>query len=259
MIIGTINAAGVGGVKIRKLSRDSHWQWLKDGWSDLKRSNTPSFEVGGLVVAISLIIISSLYFSGYAALIPVAGGAFAFAAPIIASLIYAISNGLENWARVDDLYQAPFKPKSGSQIAFIGFFLGFMVLVWLRVATLLYAFTYGSGDMMGHNDFINFVLNTPQGMMMAVVGTALGAMLAIIGFVFSAISIPLAYDREIDAFSAMATSYRAVMANKTLMFSWAFVIAVMLVLSAFFAFVPLIVIFPWLGHVTWRAYRELVE
>jgi uncharacterized membrane protein len=259
MIIGSVNTTGAGGVNIRKLSRDSHWQWLKDGWSDLKRSRTPSFEIGGLVVAISLIIIAALYFSGYGAMIPVFAVAFAFAAPVLAALVYAISRGLEHKDRIDDLKQVSFKPKSTSQIAFIGFFLGFMVLVWLRIATLLYAFAYGSTEIMGQNDFIGFAINTPQGVMMALVGTIIAVILAVIGFMVSAISIPLVFDRDIDAFSAMAASARAVTYNKTLMFSWAFVISVTLVLSAFFAFVPLIVVFPWLGHVTWRAYKELVE
>jgi uncharacterized membrane protein len=39
---------------------------------------------------------------------------------------------------------------------------------------------------------------------------------------------------------------------------WAVIIAVLVLISAATGFIAFIVIFPWLGLATWRAYRELV-
>jgi uncharacterized membrane protein len=42
------------------------------------------------------------------------------------------------------------------------------------------------------------------------------------------------------------------------MLVWAFVIGVLTLASELFRFVPLVIVFPLLGHATWHAYRDLV-
>lgn len=255
----SINNNSIQTININKLRRDAHWTWFKEGWNDFKNSFAPSMVFGGGIVLFSWIFIISLYSFGYGAFIPAATGAFALIAPLLASFIYAIAKALERNHKVTSLKQISFKPVSASQIGFIGFFLAFAALVWFRTSAMLYAVARGAEPMMTETDFLNFVLNTPQGTIMALVGVGGGAIIAIIVFVFSAISIPLCYEKKIDAFSAMALSAKAFAKNKTLMFSWGFVIALSIAFSAVMAFVPLLVIFPWLGHVTWRAYRDLTD
>ncbi|KAF0107682.1 MAG: hypothetical protein FD128_2064 [Hyphomonadaceae bacterium] len=246
-------------IKANQLKGDAHWQWLSLGWADMKHSMPASIKIGGAVVVISLAIIAGLYFSKLGSLIPAAIGSFALAGPILATLVYGISRKLEDSREVKKLRSVDMRPKSPAQVAMIGFALLFLVLVWARIALLLYAVSTGLNNQMNEVDFIRFVLSTPQGLAMMAVGTIMGGVLALAGFAISAISIPLAFDRDVDALSAMAASFAAVAKNPMATLSWGFVISMMVGFSAIFAFLPLVVVFPWLGHATWHAYRDLVE
>lgn len=250
----------VGEFSIKKVSRAAHWEWMRAGWVSFRASWRPSIKIGALVVLVSLALVLTLYNTGNGALIPAAYGAFALVGPIIATLIYGISRKLEESDdKVRKLRTVTMRPTSPEQAGFIGFALLIIVMVWALLALLLYALAVGFGAPMGGNDFIAFVLTTPQGLIMATIGTIIGAVLALIGYSIAAISIPLVFDKDIDALSAMAISVNVVIRNPMAMLSWGFAISVIVALCAPLFFLPMIVIFPWLGHVTWHAYRELVE
>jgi uncharacterized membrane protein len=246
-------------VVINKLKGDAHWQWLARGWTDTQNSRPASFKIGFAVLAVSWAIIAGLYFSKMGSVIPVAIGGFALSGPILATLVYGISRKLEDGREVVKLRHVDMRPKSPVQVAMIGFALLFLVLVWARIALLLYAVSTGLNYQMNDVDFIRWVLTTPQGLAMMAIGTIMGSALALAGFAISVISIPLAYDRDVDALSSMAASFMAVTKNPMALLSWGFVISMMVAFSAVFAFIPFVVVFPWLGHATWHAYRDLVE
>lgn len=246
-------------INVKHLRGDAHWKWMSLGWQDLKNSLPASIKIGASIVIISLVILSVLYSTGLGTLIPAAIGAFALAGPILATFIYGISRKLEDGRKVQKLRSVNMHPQSPAQVGLIGFALLFLVLAWARVALLLYAVATGLNTHMNEVDFMRFVLSTPEGLTMMVIGTAFGAALALVGFAISAISIPLAFDRDIDAISAMAISVKAIAKNPMTMLSWAFVISMMVAVSAMFLFLPLIIIFPWLGHVTWHAYRDTID
>ena len=260
MAIKTLATNKIGEIKIKRVSRDAHWQWMRDGWVSFNASWRASAKIGALVVLVSLALVLTLYKTGNAAFIPAAYGAFALVGPLIATLIYGISRELEETSgKVRRLRDVSLRPTSPEQTGFIGFTLLLIVMVWGLLAILLYALAVGLGAPMKGEDFINFVLSTPQGLIMASIGTIIGAVLALIGYSIAAVSIPLVFDRDIDALSAMAASVNVVIQNPMTMLSWAFAISVIVALCAPLLFLPMIVIFPWLGHVTWHAYRDLIE
>jgi uncharacterized membrane protein len=47
--------------------------------------------------------------------------------------------------------------------------------------------------------------------------------------------------------------------NFAVMLLWGFLIAGLIVIGMATDFIAMAVIFPWLGHASWHAYRELVE
>lgn len=253
------NQFRVNGYLINRVKRDAHWKWMKEGWEAFRLSQKPSLKIGAIVVGVSLAILAILWNMGLSAFIPAAYAAFALTGPIIATLIYGISRKLEEDGKVKRLRSVNMRPNSPSQVGFIGFTLLILVLTWALMALLIYALTIGGTAPLNLLDFISFALNDIRGLIMGVLGTAVGTVLALFGFSIAAISIPLAFDRDVDALTAMAASVEAVMRNPTAMLSWAFVISVAVAFSAFFFFLPMIVIFPWLGHVTWCAYRDLVD
>ena len=66
-------------------------------------------------------------------------------------------------------------------------------------------------------------------------------------------------DRNGDIYTAMATSFLAVMRNIPAMLVWAGLIVVLTALGFVTLLFGMIVIFPILGHATWHAYRDLTQ
>jgi uncharacterized membrane protein len=64
-------------------------------------------------------------------------------------------------------------------------------------------------------------------------------------------------DRRVDALTAMGTSWALVWNNLSTMLVWGIVVLALFLLSVATGFVGLIIVFPWLGHATWHAYRAV--
>jgi uncharacterized membrane protein len=85
-----------------------------------------------------------------------------------------------------------------------------------------------------------------------------GGALAALVFALSVVSLPMMMDRKVDIATAITTSLWVVRENPATMLLWAFMIGALTLLSELAWRLPLVVIFPLLGHATWHAYRDLV-
>ena len=72
------------------------------------------------------------------------------------------------------------------------------------------------------------------------------------------IAFPLLLDRDVGAYEAVATSFRAVAANPVAMAGWGVIVAVLLAIGSIPVFAGLIIVIPVLGHATWHLYRRVV-
>ena len=88
---------------------------------------------------------------------------------------------------------------------------------------------------------------------------AVGLLLAAAVFCVSVVSVPLIIDRHVDAKTALHTSLRVCARDFPVMLLWAVLIAGLVFVGFATALLGMVIIFPLLGHATWRAYRELVE
>jgi uncharacterized membrane protein len=242
---------------IREATADDPWRWLALGWRDLWQTPAYSLGYGVAFVVFGLSGTVGLWLTGLEALIPVVAAGFALVGPVLAVGLYEISRRHEQELSLSLRDVVLPKVAAPMQLAFMAMLLMFIYLVWLRAATLLYAlFIYGS--FMPLADFISFVLTTPQGIAMMVIGTAVGALLALVTFAVSALSIPILMRKNIDALTAMSVSVEAVMAAPGAMLLWAWLIAALTLFGVLTLFVGLIVVFPLIGHATWHAYRSLI-
>ncbi|MFQ5562792.1 MAG: DUF2189 domain-containing protein [Parvularculaceae bacterium] len=252
----TVMSAATGTPAIAKISPDAPWAWLGAGWRDMLRAPFLSLGYGAAFVVIGLAITAGLWRAGLESVIPAAIGAFALVGPLLAAGLYEISRRLEAGESLNARDIIFVKMRSPAQMALIAFFLMFAVLVWMRMATLIYAlFAHGSYLPLG--EFIPFTLTTRAGVMMLAVGSLTGGAIAFVIYVLTALSMPLLMDREADAFTAIALSVEAVKKNPGAMLLWAWIIAVVTAVGIALFLVGLIVAFPLLGHATWRAYRDL--
>ena len=246
-------------ITIRKVMPDAHWSWLAKGWGDFRANWATSARIGLIPTLIAWVFVTVLWTTNLMAFLPAICGAFALIGPVLAVGCYEISRRRDLAAEVTMSTVLRPKMKAPGQVALIAFALMFLVLIWGRMASLLYALASSNSSVLQQEDFIAFALQTPEGLAMIAVGSIIGAAISVIAFTISVISIPLVSSRRVDAMTAMVISSLAVMRNKGAMASFAFNIAMLIGVSLATGFLALIVVFPWLGHATWRAYRDVID
>lgn len=242
-------------VELQRVSRDAPWAWLKAGWRDLVHAPFVSIGYGLIFVLTGLAITAGLWMTGLEALIPVATAGFALIAPAFAVGFYQVSRKLDagDQPRLSDLWLL--SPSKVSQVALLAILLVILLLFWVLVAQALYAL-FALGDYRPMSEFSRFALTSRNGLTMLVIGSLAGSVLAVAAFSVSALSFPMVVDQDVDAVTALVSSVKAVIAQPFVMATWAWLIAFWVILGSVGLLVGLVVIFPWLGHASWRAYQD---
>jgi uncharacterized membrane protein len=242
--------------RVATVSIEAPWRWLGEGWRDTWRRPLFSLGYGAVLTLIGLVIAGACWQLGLSALIPILAGAFMLLGPMLAIGLYEMSRRFEageSFSLKDILFV---HTASRMQLLYLGFGLMFLLLAWMRIATLLFALFIEDGYP-NLTDFMAFALTTPSGLTLAIIGTLVGGMIAFLVFAVSAISVPMLMDREIDFVTAIVASVNAVKRNPGPMLLWAWLIALLVGFGLATLFVGLIVVFPLVGHATWHAYEEL--
>ncbi len=245
-------------LSLNTITMDHPWTWLEKGWTDLRRAPVASLSFGVLFVALGYGITAGLWAAGLSAMTPAAAAGFALMAPLLAVGLYEISRRLETGEPISlgSIYFV--KTAAPGQLAFICVILMLLFLAWARIAGLLFAL-FIQGDYMPLEEFTSYLLTTVDGLTLLVTGSVIGAAIGFAVFTLSAISIPILVRNDVDVFTAIALSIKAVRDNTKPMLLWAWFIAMAIGISMLTLFLGLIVLFPVLGHATWHAYRSLVN
>lgn len=250
--------AAEGAAPTTRLVTEEHpWQWLSAGWNDLRRAPGVSLAYGAVFCVVSLALTAGLYVADLLyLLLPLAAG-FMFLGPLIAVGLYEISRRLEAGER-PTLRDAVFAWRANfAQIAGMGLVLMLFMLVWIRLATLIFALFF-TGTPASWEALINILLFSLDGIPFLVVGTMVGGVLAALAFAISAISLPVLLDRDVGVITAIVLSVEAVFRNWRVMTGWAALIALFTAGGLATAYLGLIVTLPLIGHASWHAYRDLV-
>lgn len=253
----TVGASEHAALSTRLVTEEHPWRWLSAGWRDLRRAPKVSLAYGGLISAASFAVTAGLHLADLLyLLLPLAAG-FMFMGPLIAMCFYEVSRRLEaerpaSFVEVALAWRANF-----SQIAGMGLVLMLFMLVWIRLATLIFALFF-TGTPASWEAFIGIVFFSLDGLPFLVVGTAVGGVLAAIAFALSAVSLPILLDRDVSVIGAVALSMEAVLRNWRVMIGWAGLIVLFTAGGLATAYLGLIVTMPLIGHASWHAYRDLI-
>jgi uncharacterized membrane protein len=241
----------------RHLSNDAALRWLRAGWKDLWTQPLLSLAYGVAVFCVSWLFVVYMFRSGQDYLLFPALAGFMIVGPLVAAGLYLKSQSLEKGARTTLSSMLRVRPRAGAQIFFTGMLLTMLMLLWMRAAVIVYALFFGVRAFPGFDHVISMLFATPLGWSMLLVGTLVGALFAGFAFAISAFSIPMLLDNKIDAFTAMGVSMALVWNNLQPALIWGLSVLVLFLFSVATGLVGLIVVFPWLGHATWHAYREM--
>lgn len=246
---------------IRKIGPADIREALRAGLDDF-RANPTHLVFLGLIYPIVLIVAARLILgAGVPQLVfPLLSGC-ALIGPLFAVGLYEMSRRREagradvHWTQAFDIFKSP----ALVNIALLGVVLMAVFVAWLYVAMALYDATLGSLAAPTFAELIRLAVSTPEGWTLIVVGNGIGFLFAVGVLIVSVVSFPMLLDRNVSVPTAVATSVRAVLANKRIMALWGLIVVVGLLLGALPAFAGLAVVIPVLGHATWHLYRRTVE
>ena len=241
----------------RNVSMRAPLRWLAAGWSDLIRNPLASLAVGLFVFGASISAIAGLSATGSDAILFPAFAGFLIVGPLLAVGLYEKSRRLAAGEPVTLRDMILVKPASGGQILYAGALLCLLWVLWLRSAVIIYALFFGLLPFPGLSTISQMLVHTPSGWVLIGVGSCVGGLFAGFAFAISAFSIPMLLDRRIDAFTAMGSSLALVWNNLAVMIIWGAIVVALFAACLATALVGLIVVFPWLGHATWHAYRDM--
>ncbi len=220
--------------------------WLALGWQDVKAAKRISFYYGLIIVAVSWAVSAFAWWLGKFALLSTLLSGFIFIAPMLAIGLHSVSKDMEEQKPVN--FRRSFKHMlrafgSGGVFALI---MLVVLFIWSRSGMMLYAFfPVEEGNRTVLMEFL-------------AVGSAIGAVFAALCFAFSAFSLPMIVDKQVDMITACITSVNAVLRNKPAMLVWALCIAVCTAIGFVSAYLGFIVIMPWLAFSAWHAYRATI-
>lgn len=243
--------------QIRLVPVDRPWAWLAAGWHDLLRARGVSLAYGAAIVAASFLLLIGLWLVDLAYLIlPLAAG-FLLVAPLLAIGLYETSRRLAAGEPVSLAAALGAWRRNGEQIAYFGLLLALFMLAWIRIASLLIAFHLGdlNPSLAG---VVDAVLFSSRSLWLLGVGSLVGAGLAALVFGIGALSIPMLLDRDVNVFTAVATSWTGVRHNWKPMALWAALIVAATAFGFATCFVGLALTVPLVGHASWHAYKEIV-
>ncbi|MEL6680305.1 MAG: DUF2189 domain-containing protein [Pseudomonadota bacterium] len=231
---------------------------LRAGLADFRRAPRFGLFFGAVFSVLGILIAAQLWVlqSGYWVLPLMAG--FPLIGPFVAVGLYEVSRRLEDDAPLDwrDVIGVVYDQRKG-QLPSMAFVVLFFLLVWVYLAHLVFALSFGLQPLTNVMTSPEVFLSA-EGLTMVTLGTLVGGALAALLFAITVVGVPLLLERELDVVTAMITSFEAVNRNARPMILWGALVTGLTVLAMIPLFLGMLVIFPVLGHATWHLYRKVI-
>jgi len=243
--------------EVNTIGLDAPLRWLARGWQDMMTAPVPSLLYGAAIALTSFAIWRALIVSDLAFWALSLSCGFVFVAPLLAMGLYEAGRRISKGERPRLAHMVLVRSALRADAFYLGLALLLIYLLWGRIAQIVYGLsTYRLHTSV--DEFVAFSTQTSEGLTMLVTGALVGGVMAFFTFAITVVSAPMLLDETTNVFEAMFTSIRAVAKNFMPMLIWAALITLLLLTSAATSWLGLIVVFPWLGLASWRAYLDIV-
>lgn len=240
---------------VRNVPLTRPFVWLMEGWDDLLHHRSASLAYGLLVSVLGALILA---YGRHPLFIAAVCAGFLLVGPLLTAGLCELSRCRDEGAVAD--FQSSLLALKRSRKGLLGVAetLSVLALIWFTLSGALYFKLVGNvapsleATMWGE---ITGLLSNSQ----LIAYVTVGAILAAAVFALSVVTIPMIIERHVDASTAMRMSLRVTLRDLPAMLVWAGLITVLVLFGFATGLLGMIVVFPLLGHATWRAYREIVE
>lgn len=240
---------------VRSVPLSRPFVWLLEGWDDLLHHRGASLAYGLLISALGALILA---YGRHPFFIAAVWAGFLLVGPLLTGGLCELSRCRDQGEVANFQSSLVALKRSRGGLLGVAETLALLAVVWFGLSGALYLGLVGSiAPSLESAMWGEFTEQISNSQMMAYL--AVGLILAAIVFALSVVTIPMIVDRHVDAGTAMRMSLRVTWRDFPAMMVWAGLIVGLVLLGFITGLVGMIVIFPLLGHATWRAYRELVE
>ncbi|HEX7971962.1 MAG TPA: DUF2189 domain-containing protein [Thiobacillus sp.] len=242
---------------IRKVTFDQPFHWLRAGAQDLARAWPVSLFYGVVFALIGYGLVHAAENRPHLAMALTSG--FLFVAPVLATVFYSVSHRLEHHHKLPPLFVPLLSWRANpSSLGLFTVMLLFVLISWERLSAILVGLFLSGSGIGGLSDLLSLDA-VQQHADFVLAYLAFGGVLALMMFSLSVVSLPMMLHRKVDFATALVTSFMATKLNFAVLLLWGVLIAGLSALGMATDFIGMAVIFPWLGHASWHAYRELIE
>lgn len=240
---------------IRNVPVTRPFVWLREGWEDLMHHRAASLSYGLLISFMGALILA---YGRHPFFIAAATTGFLLIGPIMTAGLCELSRCRDQGETANFQSSLSALQRIRKPLWDFSFTLMLIAGTWLAVsAFFLHGVTGNAAPGMASSVWGDVMrqLNTTQLTAYIVIGSVLAALV----FTLSVVTVPMIVDRHVDSYSALRMSRRITVRDLPAMLVWAALIAVLVAVGFATWLLGMVVIFPLLGHASWRAYRELVE
>ncbi len=232
----------------------SAFTWLREGLADMRATRYLGAFYGLVFTSIGFVI-ALVYATFWKASMGLTAG-FLLVGPIICTGIYELSRQLQQGEPVSLGQSTRAWMRNWKSLGFFAVILTFLLIVWARVSVVLFAL-FATHDYPDMHSMITQIVSL-RNIEFIMVWLGVGSVFAMLAFAGSVVSVPMLLDRSVDTMEAIFTSAQALWENLAACLVWAMLV-VILIGSALVFFKPLLIVLaPWVGHASWKAYQALV-
>lgn len=246
-------------IKIRTIHLRDLRRCLREGYADFNARPTFGFFLALIYPLFAVILTVYLLNHSVRHLIyPVVSG-LTLLGPIVCVWLFAMSRARSNegdigWrAAFEFIHTSSFAP-----LLALSLLMMLLYVAWLFMAQLLYTGQFGSFPQMTFAELLEQLFVTRRGLALVIYGTALGMIFSFVALAVSVFAFPLALDKPVTAATAIAVSFRAVIANFQVMIVWGLIVVGLLIVGSVTLLIGLGAVLPILGHATWHLYKSVV-